>query len=198
MFSVKERERIRDGVLQMAASDKRVVAGAVVGSFALDDGDRWSDLDLTFAVANNIPIHDVLEDWTRQLNDEFSAVKLFDLPSGVTIYRFYFCFPAACSSTSPSLPRPNLEPMGQNLGCFLAVPWKNHTLNHHRRRSSSAMRCITHCGHAFASSGAVTGRRSTGSVESATTRLASPVVAVVSQQAMAGASMNYLVKWAMP
>lgn len=89
MFSVKERERIRDGVLQMAASDKRVVAGAVVGSFALDDGDRWSDLDLTFAVANNIPIHDVLEDWTRQLNDEFSAVKLFDLPSGVTIYRVF-------------------------------------------------------------------------------------------------------------
>ena len=34
MFSVKDRERVYDRVLEMAASDARVVAGAVVGSLA--------------------------------------------------------------------------------------------------------------------------------------------------------------------
>ena len=89
MFSVVDRERVRDHVLQRAASDARVVAGAVVGSLAHDDGDRWSDLDLTFAVADNLPILDVLEDWTRHLVEEFDAAHLFDLPSGPSIYRVF-------------------------------------------------------------------------------------------------------------
>ncbi len=89
MFSIKDRNHIRDHVLQLAVSDTRVVAGAVVGSLALDEGDRWSDLDLTFAVADELPIRNVLEDWTRNLIKEFSAVQLFDLPSGASIYRVF-------------------------------------------------------------------------------------------------------------
>ena len=65
MFSISDREYIRDRVLQLAGSDERVVSGAVVGSLAHDEGDRWSDLDLTFAVADHLPLQDVLEDWTR-------------------------------------------------------------------------------------------------------------------------------------
>ena len=89
MFSVEDRNHIRDHVLQLAASDARVVAGAVVGSLALSEGDRWSDLDLTFAVAEDAPLPDVLEDWTRDLVKEFDAVHLFDLPSGASIYRVF-------------------------------------------------------------------------------------------------------------
>jgi hypothetical protein len=89
MFSIKDRDRIHDHMLQLAASDARVVAGAVVGSLALDDGDRWSDLDLTFAVADDISILDVLEDWTRDLVEEFDAAHLFDLPRGASIYRVF-------------------------------------------------------------------------------------------------------------
>jgi len=89
MFSVSDRDRIRDYVLQLAASDARVVAGAVVGSLALGGGDRWSDLDLTFAVADNVPVPDVLEDWTRKLVQELDAAHLFDLPSGASIYRVF-------------------------------------------------------------------------------------------------------------
>jgi hypothetical protein len=89
MFSISDRDRIRDYVLQLAASDARVVAGAVVGSLALGGGDRWSDLDLTFAVADNVPVPDVLEDWTRKLVQELDAVHLFDLPSGASIYRVF-------------------------------------------------------------------------------------------------------------
>lgn len=89
MFSVQDRNHIRERVVQMAANDKRVVAGAVVGSLALSDGDRWSDLDLTFAVEDGISMYAVLEDWTRDLVREFDAVHLFDLPSGPSIYRVF-------------------------------------------------------------------------------------------------------------
>ncbi len=89
MFSVADRDRLRDRVLQLAGADSRVVAGAAVGSLALGGGDRWSDLDLTFAVAEASPLSDVLEEWTRLLVDEFQAVQLFDLPAGPSIYRVF-------------------------------------------------------------------------------------------------------------
>ena len=89
MFSTDDRDRVRDRMLQLAASDTRVVAGAVVGSLALAEGDRWSDLDLTFAVADDHPLSDVLEDWTRTIVAEFDAAHLFDLPSGPSIYRVF-------------------------------------------------------------------------------------------------------------
>ena len=89
MFSIQDRDRIRDRVLQMAESDARVVAGAVVGSLALSDGDRWSDLDLTFAVADDVSVGDVLEDWTTSLTAEFEAAHLFDLWAGPSIYRVF-------------------------------------------------------------------------------------------------------------
>jgi hypothetical protein len=89
MFSIRDRNRIRERVLRLAASDGRIVAGAAVGSLAFDEGDRWSDLDLTFAVADNLPILDVLEDWTHSLVKEFDAIPLFDLPSGASIYRVF-------------------------------------------------------------------------------------------------------------
>jgi hypothetical protein len=88
-FSVEERERVRDRVLELASSDARVVAGAIVGSLADGGGDRWSDLDLTFAVADDVPVADVLSDWTRRVVDELDAVQLFDLPRGASIYRVF-------------------------------------------------------------------------------------------------------------
>jgi hypothetical protein len=89
MFSVSDRVRVRDHVLQLAEADPRVVAGAVIGSLAHGDGDRWSDLDLTFAVADGVPVLDVLEDWSRNLAAEFEAAHLFDLPSGPSLYRVF-------------------------------------------------------------------------------------------------------------
>jgi hypothetical protein len=89
MFSVDDRNRTRDRVLALASSDQRVVAGAVVGSLALHDGDPWSDLDLTFAVVDGVPVPQVLGDWTRTIVDEWGAVTLFDLPAGASIYRVF-------------------------------------------------------------------------------------------------------------
>ena len=80
---------MHDRVLEMAAADPRVVAAAVVGGLADGGGDRWSDLDLTFAVADDVPVSDVLADWTREFVAEFDAAHLFDLPAGPSIYRVF-------------------------------------------------------------------------------------------------------------
>jgi len=87
MFSIEFREQVSRRVLEWAESDRRIVAGATIGSLAHGPGDRWSDLDLTFAVADNAKIAEVLENWTEKLAAEFGAVRLFDLPSGTSIYR---------------------------------------------------------------------------------------------------------------
>jgi hypothetical protein len=89
MFSIDDRNRVRDHVLERARADVRVVAGAVVGSLANSEGDRWSDLDLTFGVAEGIAIHEVLDDFTVDLSSAFEATPLFDLPSGAAIYRVF-------------------------------------------------------------------------------------------------------------
>jgi hypothetical protein len=89
VFTVEERDRVRERVLELARDDPRVVAGAVVGSLAGAVGDRWSDLDLTFGVAGGVAVTDVLADWTARIAHELDGVHLFDLPSGATIYRVF-------------------------------------------------------------------------------------------------------------
>jgi len=109
VFSVEERDRVHDHVLAMASADARVVAGAVIGALALGGGDRWSDLDLTFGVADDVPVDDVLGDWTRELARELDAVHLFDLPAQSTIYRVFLlpgCLQVDLSFTPASEFRP--------------------------------------------------------------------------------------------
>ena len=89
MFTVEQRDALRESVLTLAEKDRRVVAGAAVGSLAVGGGDRFSDLDLTFAVADDVLLAEVLDDWSRTLSDEMAAVHLVDLERGPTIYRVF-------------------------------------------------------------------------------------------------------------
>jgi hypothetical protein len=89
VFSIDDRNRVRDHVLERARADARIVAGAVVGSLAHAEGDRWSDLDLTFGVSEGVPINAVLDDFTADLSTVFAAIDLFDVPSGAAIYRVF-------------------------------------------------------------------------------------------------------------
>jgi hypothetical protein len=90
MFTVEQRDALRERVLTRAEEDERVVAGAAVGSLAMDGGgDRFSDVDLTFGIADHVRVADVLDDWTRALSDELDAVQLADLERGPTTYRVF-------------------------------------------------------------------------------------------------------------
>jgi hypothetical protein len=73
MFSLEDREAARKHVFDMADSDPRVVAAAVVGSLALGGGDRWSDLDLSFGVDDAVTVDEVLDDWTARLVADLDA-----------------------------------------------------------------------------------------------------------------------------
>ena len=80
---------MRAHLLEQAEADPRIVAGAAVGGLATGGGDRWSDLDLTFGVRDDVAVDDVLADWTRDLAEELRAVHLFDVQAGAAVYRVF-------------------------------------------------------------------------------------------------------------
>jgi hypothetical protein len=146
VFSVESRERVRDRLVEKATRDSRLVAAAAIGGSA-EEGDRWSDIDLTFGVADGIAVEEVLGDWTQDLATEFDTAVLFDLRVASTIYRV-FLFPGSLQvdlSFAPSkefgargprfrllfgeaaeLPWPEPQPAAQRFG--LAV---HHALRAH-------------------------------------------------------------------
>jgi hypothetical protein len=110
VFTIKQRDELREYVLRLAKSDHRVVAGALVGSL-VEGGDRFSDLDLTFAVAEGLPVDAVLADWTATLNHERDGVHLVDLTAGPTTYRVLL-FPAGLQLDLSMTPARQFRPGG--------------------------------------------------------------------------------------
>jgi len=82
-----------------------------VGSLAVDAGDRYSDLDLTFGVAAGVPIVTVLDEWGRMLAEELDAVHLADLGRGPTTYRV-FLLPNALQFDLSMTPAAEFRPAG--------------------------------------------------------------------------------------
>ena len=111
MFKIEQRDALRDRVLALAEQDERVVAGAAIGSLAFDGGDAFSDLDLTFAVADDVSVAEVLRDWTRTLADELGALPLVDLKRGQTVYRV-FLLAAALQFDLSMTPATHFAPAG--------------------------------------------------------------------------------------
>jgi hypothetical protein len=111
VFTIEQRDALRERVLRLAEEDDRVVAGAAVGSLAVNGGDRFSDLDLTFGVADGIPVAEVLDDWTTVLVDELGAVRLADLEHGAIVYRV-FLLPDALQFDLSMAPAARFRPAG--------------------------------------------------------------------------------------
>jgi hypothetical protein len=111
VFTVEQRDALREHVLQLAEEDERVVGGAAVGSLAVDAGDPFSDLDLTFGIADHVPAAEVLDDWTRTLIGERDAVQLADLARGPTTYRV-FLLPGALQFDLSMTPAAQFRPAG--------------------------------------------------------------------------------------
>jgi hypothetical protein len=159
-----------------------VVAGAAVGSLAVDGGDRFSDLDLTFGIADHVPVADVLHDWTRTLVDELDAVHLADLKRGPTTYRV-FLLPDALQFDLSMTPAAQFRPAGSRFRLLFGKQRPASSRFPHRRSreassfprrrsrgTSSRGASSTRSMRARASSAAVSGRRSIMSGPCATTR----------------------------
>jgi predicted nucleotidyltransferase len=120
VFTVEDRERVHERVLGLARQDPRVVAGAVLGSRAPGDGDRWSDLDLMFAVADGATVAELLTDWTAVLSAQLDAVRLFDLPFRTTVYRV-FLLPGCLQLDLSFTPIRDFAPTGPNFRLLFGV-----------------------------------------------------------------------------
>jgi hypothetical protein len=111
VFTVGQRDALREHLLRLAKQDRRVVAAAAVGSLAADSGDRFSDLDLTFGIADHVPVAAVLNGWTGTLIDQLDAVHLADLERSPTTYRVLL-FPDALQLDLSMTPAAKFGPAG--------------------------------------------------------------------------------------
>ena len=50
MFSPGDRDSLREMLIALAQSDSRISGAAITGSSALNLEDKWSDIDLAFAL----------------------------------------------------------------------------------------------------------------------------------------------------
>ena len=103
MFTVEQRDALRERVLRLAEDDERAVAGAAVGSLALGGGDRHSDLDLTFAIRDDVPI---AAPSSRTRTSRRSSLVRSDERSP---------HPFACSSEGSEARLPHAETVAQRL-----------------------------------------------------------------------------------
>jgi hypothetical protein len=87
MFAVEDRERVLRFLVELARDDPGVVGAAVTGSLATGEGDRWSDVDLAFAIHGKLGT--ALDRWTMRLYQELGALHHWDLRSGSSVYRVF-------------------------------------------------------------------------------------------------------------
>jgi hypothetical protein len=87
VFSVEQRDDVRQRLLDLAEADDGIVGAAITGSQAIGTSDTWSDVDLAFAVAGELS--EALARWTALLYRDFGAIHHWDLPFGSTIYRVF-------------------------------------------------------------------------------------------------------------
>ncbi|MEP7178339.1 MAG: nucleotidyltransferase domain-containing protein [Pseudonocardiales bacterium] len=89
MYTVARREQVRLALLDKARDDERIVGAAITGSAASGTEDRWSDIDLFFAVADGHDVARTLSEWTAHVYRELGAVHHFNLQAGNAIYRAF-------------------------------------------------------------------------------------------------------------
>jgi hypothetical protein len=89
VFSIPEREALRDRLIAAARSDGRITAAAVVGSGAVDGEDAWSDSDLALRLADDLQPDEVAADWTARIYESAGAVDHLDVWSDSTLYRVF-------------------------------------------------------------------------------------------------------------
>jgi predicted nucleotidyltransferase len=89
VFSVTEREALRDRLIAAARADDRITAAALVGSGATGDEDAWSDIDLALRLGDGLEPDDVAGEWTTRIYDTDGAVDHLDVWSGSTLFRVF-------------------------------------------------------------------------------------------------------------
>ena len=98
-------------LLELAEGDEDISAAALTGSLARGGGDRWSDVDVAFAIRGDTA--PALERWTRHLEEEFASLHYWDLPFRSSIYRV-FLLPGWLEVDIAFVPESDFGPRGPN------------------------------------------------------------------------------------
>jgi predicted nucleotidyltransferase len=86
MYTVGQRNQLRDALLAAARADDRVTGAALTGSAALDAEDAWSDIDLAFKTTEP---EQVLADFTALMYREHGARHHMDVVFQRTVFRVF-------------------------------------------------------------------------------------------------------------
>jgi hypothetical protein len=125
MFTVEQRDHVCDRLLAVAKADDRIVAAAVVGSLADAPGDAYSDVDLTFGVAERADVAKVLAAFSDVMTSEHGAMHLFDLPHGTSVYRV-FLLPGCLQVDLSCTPAADFGPRGPRFRLLFGSVGREH------------------------------------------------------------------------
>lgn len=89
MFSIADRERLREDLIATARTDEGVVGAALVGSAATGREDAWSDIDLMLQIRDGADPGAVAERWTADFYARHGAVHHLDVVAGGVLYRVF-------------------------------------------------------------------------------------------------------------
>jgi hypothetical protein len=87
VFTPGARDRVRQRLLERAEADPDIVGAAITGSAAVGRDDRWSDIDLMFAVRGSLDAS--MARWTTMVYEHLDALHHWDLPAGPAVYRVF-------------------------------------------------------------------------------------------------------------
>lgn len=89
MFAPTERSRLRDELVAHARADTDITGAALVGSAARGAEDAWSDIDLVLQLAPDAEESQVVERWTRWIDEQEGVADTLDVMSGGVRYRVF-------------------------------------------------------------------------------------------------------------
>ncbi len=89
MFTVAERDALRDSLVRRAQADDDLTAAASFGSAVSGLEDRWSDIDLGLRLRPGADQTSVLDRWTAAIFADHGAVHRLGVAAAGAIYRVF-------------------------------------------------------------------------------------------------------------
>jgi predicted nucleotidyltransferase len=87
MFSLADRDAVVERAVKLLSDDQRVEAAMLTGSLGRGGSDRWSDIDLAAAIAEDADIEEVTTDWEALAYREWPVVHHYAIEFGTTRVR---------------------------------------------------------------------------------------------------------------
>jgi predicted nucleotidyltransferase len=95
VFTVEDRERIREELMDAARASAATVGAALVGSAARGAEDAWSDIDLALQLAPEADEPAVVEEWSALIAERFGLADRFDVFAAERVRYRVFLLPSS-------------------------------------------------------------------------------------------------------